>query len=130
MISMNETYEAMLKTTNDGYANLRKLAELNMSTMDKLVAKQMEMMTLCVDASTKQYEGLKNVKDPQELVGKQVEMARECGEKLMSKNREVADLLASTRDDYQAWVEGSVAEIKDKFAAAAPAARKTTRKAA
>lgn len=129
-MNMNETYDAMVKATNDGYANLRKLAELNMATMDKLMAKQMELMTLCADAGTKQYEGLKDVKDAEELVTKQVEMARECGEKLVNKNREVAEMLSSTRDDYQSWVEDSVSQLKDQFVPApAPAARKT-RKAA
>lgn len=118
-MNMNETYEAMLKASNESYANMRKLAELNMATMDKLVAKQMEMMTLCMDAGSKQYESVKDVKDAEELVGKQVEMARECGEKLMSKNREVAELLTATRDDYQAWAEDSVSQLKEQFAAKA-----------
>ena len=118
-MNMNETYDAMLKATNESYANLRKLAELNMATMDKLMAKQMEMMTLCMDTGSKQYDTVKDIKDPEALVAKQVEMARECGEKIMNKNREVADLLTDTRDEYQNWMENSVAQIKDSLVAAA-----------
>ena len=129
-MKVNETYEMMLATFNDTYANMRKLAELNLVTWDKLVAKQVELMTLCLDASTRQYETVKDVKGPDELLGSQVAMARECGEKLMEKNREMVDLLVSTREDYQGWVEESVKQVKDQFTKAATTASKTARKAA
>jgi phasin family protein len=129
-MKVNETYEMMLATFNDTYANMRKLAELNLVTWDKLVAKQMELMTLCLDAGTRQYETVKDVKGPDELLGNQVAMARECGEKLMEKNREMVDLLVSTREDYQGWVEESVKQVKDQFTKAATTASKPPRKAA
>lgn len=129
-MKMNETYEMMVKATNEGYANARKLAELNLSVWDKLVAKQMELMTLCMDAGSKQFDAVKDVERPDELVGKQMSMVRECGEKLLEKNREMVDLLASTREDYQGWVEASVNQVQDQFAEAGTAARKSTRTAA
>lgn len=129
-MNMNETIELMTKTANDNYANMRKLAELNLATWDKLVAKQMEMMTMCLDAGTKQYEAAQSVKRVDELMGKQSEMARECGEKLMQKNREVVDLLVSTRDEYQGWLEESMTHVKEQLSQAGETARKATRKAA
>lgn len=129
-MNVNDTVEMMVKATNDGYANLRKLAELNLATWDKLVAKQMEMMTMCLDASSKQYEALQGAKRPDEVVGNQMAMARECGEKVMAKNREMVDLLVNTRDEYQSWVEESVQQVKDQFAKAGETARKSVRKAA
>jgi len=129
-MNMNETIELMTKTANDNYANMRKLAELNLATWDKLVAKQMEMMTMCLDAGTKQYEAAQSVKRVDELMGKQSEMARECGEKLMQKNREVVDLLVSTRDEYQGWLEESMTQVKEQLSQAGETARKATRKAA
>jgi phasin family protein len=128
--NMNEAFEMMNKAANDGYANLRALAELNMSTWDKLVAKQMEMMNMCVDASTKQMEGAKDVKAPQELMTKQVEMARECGEKVLEKNREMLELFNEVRDEYKGWAEASVSQLKEQFGQAEKVVRKTTRKAA
>lgn len=130
-MNMNETFAAMNKAATDNYANLRKLTELNLATWDKLMAKQMEMMTLCLDASSKQYEAVKDVKDVNELVGRQTEMARECGEKFMQKNREVVDLLTGTRDEYQNWVESSMNQLKAQFAEAGEVTRKAAaRKAA
>jgi phasin family protein len=129
-MKVNETYEMMIAAANDTYANMRKLAELNLATWDKLVAKQMEMMTLCLDASSKQYDAVKNVKGPDELVGNQVAMARECGEKLMEKNREMVDLLVSTREDYQGWVEESVQQVKDQLTKSGATVSKPARKAA
>jgi hypothetical protein len=129
-MKMNETYEMMVKATNEGYANARKLADLNLSVWDKLVAKQMELMTLCMDAGSKQFDAVKDVERPDELVGKQMSMVRECGEKLLEKNREMVDLLASTREEYQGWVEESVNQVQDQFAKAGTTARKSTRTAA
>jgi phasin family protein len=129
-MNSNETYEMMVSTANDTFANLRKLAELNLATWDKLVSKQMELMTLCLDASSKQYAAVKDVKGPDELLGNQVAMARECGEKLMEKNREMVDLLVSTREEYQGWVEDSVKQVKDQFTKVGTSASKPARKAA
>jgi hypothetical protein len=129
-MNMNESIAAMTKATNENYANLRKLTELNLATWDKLVAKQMEMMTLCMDAGSKQLEATQESKRVDDLMGRQSEMARECGEKLLEKNREMVDLLVGTRDDYQNWFEVSVSQIKDQFSQAGEAARKATRKAA
>lgn len=129
-MKVNETYEMMIAAANDTYANMRKLAELNLATWDKLVAKQMELMTLCLDASSKQYDAVKNVKGPDELLGNQVAMARECGEKLMEKNREMVDLLVNTREDYQGWVEESVQQVKDQLTKSGATVSKPARKAA
>jgi phasin family protein len=129
-MNMNENIEMMTKAANTGYANLRRLAELNLSTWDRMVAKQMEMMSLCVDAGSRQYEVASDAKGMEELMGRQTEMARECGEKLIAKNREMLDLLATTRDEYQGWVEDSMSQVKDQFVQAGEAARTTARKAA
>jgi len=129
-MNLNETFAAMNKAATDNFANLRKLTELNLSTWDKLVAKQLEMMTLCLDASSKQYEAVQGVKGVDELVGRQTEMARECGEKLMQKNRELVDLMTETRDEYQTWVESSVTQLKAQFTEAGELSKKAVRKAA
>lgn len=129
-MNVNETLEMVVNATNDSYANLRKLAELNLATWDKLVAKQMELMTMCLDAGNKQYEAMQGAKRPDEVMGNQMAMARECGEKMMAKNREMVDLLVSTRDEYQGWVEESVKQLKDQFTTAGETVRKSARKAA
>lgn len=129
-MNMNESFAAMTKAANENYANLRKLAELNLATWDKMVAKQMEMMTLCMDAGSKQLEAAQEAKRVDEIMGKQSEMVRECGEKLLEKNREMVELLVGTRDDYQHWVEASVSQFKEQFAQAGEATRKAARKAA
>jgi len=129
-VNMNESIEMMNKAVNDNYASLRKLAELNLSVWDKMVAKQMDMMNMCLNAGSKHYEAAKDSNRVDELVGKQSEMVRECGEKLMEKNREMVDFLVSTRDEYQGWMEASVGQMKDQFAQAGETTGKATRKAA
>jgi len=123
-MNLNATYEQMLKAANDNQAALRKLAELNLSTWDKLVAKQLEMMGLCFEAGSKQFASLQEAKGADEVLSKQTVMARECGEKLMAKNREMVELLTSTRDQYAQWVEASVSQVKEQVAQAGETVRK------
>lgn len=123
-MKFQDSVDMLTEVANENYASLRKLAELNIATMDKLVAKQVEMMTMCLQAGSRQYEAAQGVKRVDELLGKQAEMARECGEKMMQKNSELVDLLASSRDEYQAWAEENATHANEWLSRAAETARK------
>ena len=123
-MNMNDTIEMMTKATNESYANMRKLAEINLATMDELTAKQMEIFKLCLDAGAKQAEMIKDAKRVDELFGDQAEAARELGEQLVDRNREVVDIFAKSRDAYQAWTEESLKQAKAQTEKATKAARK------
>jgi len=118
-MNMNETFELMNKSANEGYTNLRKLAEINMNTWEQLAAKQMAVMNLCFEATTKQVDLLKEAKRADELVGPQAELARDLGEKLVESNKEVMEILSKTRDEYQDLAESSVEQAKAQLNEAA-----------
>ena len=126
-MNLNETYEVVAKTANENYANLRKLADINLNVWDQLVNRQMEAMKLCFETGNKQIELAKGTKRADELMGKQAELARELGEQLMENNQQVMEILNKTRDEYQGWFEASAEQVKGQFEKAAPA---KTRKAA
>ena len=122
-MKLNETFELLTKSTDEGYANLRKLAEINMNTWEQLVAKQMAVMNVCFENTSKQAELLKEAKRVDELVEKQTELARELSEKLAESNKEVMEVLNKTRDDYQDLAESSVEQAKSRLMEAAEAAK-------
>ena len=118
-MNINETFELVSKSADEGYANLRKLAEINLNAMDQLFAKQMEIMNLCFANATEQAELLKQTRRVDELVGKQAELAQGLGEKLAESNKQVAEILSNTREEYQGWAEQSVAQARTKMSEAA-----------
>ena len=122
-MKLNETFELLTKSTDEGYANLRKLAEINMNTWEQLVAKQMAVMNLCFENTSKQAELLKEAKRVDELVEKQTELARELSEKLAESNKEVIEVLNKTRDEYQGLAESSVEQAKSRLMEAAEVAK-------
>jgi len=122
-MKLNETFELLTKSTDEGYANLRKLAEINMNTWEQLVAKQMAVMNLCFENTSKQAELLKEAKRVDELVAKQTELARELSEKLAESNKEVIEVLNKTRDEYQGLAESSVEQAKSRLMEAAEVAK-------
>jgi phasin family protein len=122
-MKLNETFELLTKSTDEGYANLRKLAEINMNTWEQLVAKQMAVMNLCYENTSKQAELLKEAKRADELVGQQTELARDLSEKLVESNKEVVEILNKTRDEYQGLAESSVEQAKTRLSEAAEVAK-------
>ena len=118
-MNMNETFELMTKSTNQSLANLRKMAEINLNTWDKLVATQMSVMNQCLEATSKQAELLKDAKRVDELLGAQTELARDLGEKLVESNKEVVEILSQTTEEYQALAEAGVEQAKSQLDEAA-----------
>lgn len=118
-MNINETFALYSKSANEGYASLRKLAEINLNTMDQLFAKQMEVVNLCFANAAEQAELLKQTKRVDELVSKQAELVQGLGEKLAESNKQVVEILSNTREEYQGWAEESVAQARSKMSEAA-----------
>jgi phasin family protein len=120
-MNLNETFEMMSNAANDNYANLRKLADINLGIWDQLAGKQMEVMKLCMASGNKQVELAKTTQRPDELFGKQAELVRELGEQLIESNQQVVDILSNSREQYQGWVEASADQVRSQFEQNAPA---------
>ena len=118
-MNMNETFALMNQSSSDYYANLNKLAEINVNTWQQLAAGKMTAMNLFFETAGKQAELLKDVKRVDELVGKQAELARDLGEQLLESNKEVVEILSNTRDAYQEIAETSAAQAKEQLNEAA-----------
>lgn len=126
-MNINESFEMVSKAADESYANLRKLADINLNVWDQLASKQMEVMKLCLETGNKQVELGKDVKRVDELFGKQAELARELGEQLVESNQQVVEILNNSREEYQGWLEAGMEQAKGRMEQAAPV---KTRKAA
>ena len=122
-MNTNETVELMSKATRDGYANLNKLAEINMNAWQQLAAGEMTLMNLFFETAGKQADLLKDVKRVDELVGKQAELARNLGEQLLESNKKVVEILSNTREEYQDIAEASAEQARSQLNEAAEAVK-------
>ena len=118
-MNMNETFALMNQSSNDYYANLNKLAEINMNAWQQLVAGKMAVMNHFFETAGKQAELLKEVKGVDELVEKQTGLVRDLGEQLLESNKEAGEILSNTRDAYQEIAEISAAQAKEQLNEAA-----------
>jgi hypothetical protein len=118
-MNMNETIELLNKSTSDGYANLNKLAEININAWRQLAAGEMAVMNLVFETAGKQVDLLKDAKRVDELLGKQTELARELGEQLLESNKKRIEILSNTRDEYQDFAEASAVQAKSQLDEAA-----------
>ena len=122
-MNMNETIELMNKSTSEGYANLNKLAEINMNAWQQLLAGEMAAMNLFFETAGKQADLLQDVKRTDELMGKQAELARDLGEQLLESNTKVVEILSNTRDEYQNVAEASAGQARSQMNEAAEAVK-------
>lgn len=123
-MNLNETFELLNKSTNQSLANLRKVADINLSAWDQLVATQTAAMNQYFEATNKQAELLKSVKPVEEMIGQQTELARELGEKLVAHNKEVVEILSKTSNEYRALAESCVEQAKSQLEAAVEVVKK------
>lgn len=104
-MNVTEPGEATKPMLGDHLGVVRKLAELNSDLWGKLSAKQLELLRLYFETTAKQFEVGKDVSRVDELLTKQMQVAREYGQDAMRINREILDLLSGSRDTYQAWLD-------------------------
>ena len=122
-MNMNETIELMNQSTSEGYANLNKLAEINMNAWQQLAAGEMAVMNLFFETAGKQADLLKDGKRVDEMMGKQAELARDLGEQLLESNKKVVEILGTTREEYQHVAEVSTEQARSQMNEAAEAVK-------
>ena len=118
-MNMNETFELVNKSTSEGFANLNKLAEINMNAWQQMAAGEMAVMNLFFETTGKQADLLKDVKRVDNLMGKQTELARNLGEQLLESNKKVVEILSNTREEYQNIAEASAEQARSQMNEAA-----------
>lgn len=120
----NEYLDMITKFNENFFASAKRLGDLNLKTFEKLAAKQAEVMSDCVESSTKHYEVMTTSKDYKEAMAAQTELFKGCNEKMLGSMREAAELMASVRDEYSGMVEEAVKQASDSVEEATVVATK------
>ncbi|MFN2348865.1 MAG: phasin family protein [Thioalkalivibrio sp.] len=95
---MKEMFEIMSKMSQNTYETSRRLAEINQSAMEKLMAQQMELMDAWMDTGVKNMELMSKAKGYQDVASGQAELVREYGQKVMAGCKSGAEVMTEVRD--------------------------------
>ncbi len=115
MNTAKENLETFNELSNKGYEAARELGELNLRTMEKLVARQMDMMNIFMESGLRQVTMASEAKGYNDLVKNQIEMTKEMTERVMNESREAVKFASDARDDYRAWMESGMEVVNENL---------------
>jgi hypothetical protein len=93
----------------------RKLGELNLRTMDRLLQQQAEVFNAYMAVNAKGMELFAKAKGMQELISGQAELTREFGERTMEALRKGLTLANESGAEYQALVQEGVKTAQEQL---------------
>lgn len=112
-------FDMMNEMGSKGFDSLRELGEINLRNWERMVARQMEAMSLMMETGMRQARAASDVKGYNDLVKSQVEFAKELGQHLVEETRHNLKLAGDARDEYRAWFEKGIVSAREQAGEAA-----------
>jgi phasin family protein len=122
MTTAKESIEMMNELSSKGYEAAQSLGEINLRTMERLLARQMDAFNIWMDSGLRQVKMVTEAKGPSDLVKGQIELVRELSERVLAEGRENVKLATDTRNEYRTWFEQGMQMVNEKMSALRPAA--------
>jgi hypothetical protein len=119
-----EVIEIIEKSNETVLEAVRKIAELNMRTFDKMFQQQSELAAFYMDASARGMEMITKAKGYQDLMAGQTALARELGERSMAAMRTGMSDVYATSNEYSNLVQEGVKLAQEQAAQVSSAAMK------
>jgi len=120
--TVNETFNVVNEIANKGVERMTSLSELNLRIFERLAARQMDAVNLCMEHSMRTMKLATESKGYNELIKGQVEAAKDLTERLMAESKSNVALAGEVRDDYRVWFEKNMAEVSADLRKVVPAA--------
>lgn len=117
-----EIFEMIEKAGAESVATMREFGELQMSTWNEMMNKQMELLSSVVSSASAQVKAASEAKDLEEAVRTQVEFGRQMGEEMVEQSREAIELTQKAGESYRDFAENMVKKATEQFEAAQKAA--------
>jgi len=118
----NETFTAVNEIANKGVERMTTLSELNLRVFERLAARQMDAVNLCMEHSLRVMKLATESKGYNDLLKGQVEAAKDLSERLMAESKNNVSLAGEVRDDYRVWLEKNMAEVSADLRKVVPVA--------
>lgn len=119
-----EMIDLFNKNTEAVMEAAKKLGELNMRTLDRVIAQQNEIIGLYMDFAGRSMDLMAHAKGMQELANGQVELGRELSERGVEVLRKSAELANETGNEYGAMVQEGVKAAQEQLTKASATAFK------
>lgn len=113
--------EAMNKTTIE---SVKRFAELQGRMLERVSARQVDIVTDYLESGVRQLQMLGEVKDLQAAVAAQSKLAADMGEKFVAHAKKNADAFEATKSDLTAWFEEGLKQAAENPLAKQVAAKK------
>ncbi len=113
------SFDMMNEMGTRGVESMRELGEINLRNWERMVARQMEAVSMMMETGMRQARTASEAKGYNDLVKAQVEFAKELGQRLVEETRQNLKLAGDARDEYRAWFEKGMVGVREQMAEAA-----------
>ena len=108
----NDTMKLFKDITEKSVASFKSVGELNLRTFEALAAKQVEIVQGAADAGVKQSALFTDVKDVNELLSAQSDLANVYTENLSKSVTEITDILKGAQEELAGLTEAAFEDAK------------------
>ncbi len=119
--------ESWTQLSNNAYATLKSLGDINAKTLEKLTEQQLSLVSSYYDAGVKQLTLATESKGYKDMLSGQAKLFTDCNDKVLDTVRKTAEIMTESKDDYAAWFERT---LENGISAAKKAAPPVVKKAA
>ncbi len=112
MTTVNENMKTLNELTNNSVERMTALGELNMKVAERMATRQMDLFGRWMEQGTKLMRIATEARGYSDLYKAQVDMSKEASEQMMAESKTNLELASETRDEYRAWFESTVADMR------------------
>ena len=122
----NFDFDAMNQFNTFSQAALERFVRLNQisaAAVEKLTKQQLALVEENVKAGVEQAQGIRDIKDVQELFSMQPKLAMEYAEKFKAQSQELVNIVMEAQAELTSLAEEGLKSVTADIAAPAPKAR-------
>lgn len=111
-MTVKENIAALNEMTNNGFEHMTTLGELNMKVAEQMATRQMDLMSRYMEQGTRFMQAATQARGYGELYKAQVDIAKQATEQMMAESKTSLQLATEARDEYRAWYESTVSDLR------------------
>jgi hypothetical protein len=113
-MSIKETMSQMNDLTNNSLEQMTALGELNMKIAERMATRQMDLMSRAMEQGTRFMRAATEARGYGDLYKAQMDLTKDAGEQMMAESKVSLQMATEARDDYRAWYESALTEMRKR----------------
>jgi isoleucyl-tRNA synthetase len=111
-MNLNDNLKTLNELTNNSVERMTALGELNMKIAERMATRQMDLFGHWMEQGTKLMRVATEARGYSDLYKAQVDLTKEASEQMMTESKTSLQFATETRDQYRAWFETTMAEMR------------------